>query len=185
MDTKRSSPSRYNALAISLHWLSAVLVIGAILLIEAKGWFPKGSGLRDAVRSWHFQVGVIVLLATVLRVFWLFSSRRPEPIAAKGSLERLLGAYAHGVLYLLLLAVPLSGVMILIAAGNPVSLLGFSLPVSPEGTKAAAKGVKKIHELFGNAMIAMIAVHLAAALWHQFARRDGLLLRMLPWRGMA
>jgi cytochrome b561 len=185
MDTKRSSPSRYNALAISLHWLSAVLVIGAILLIEAKGWFPKGSVLRDTVRSGHFQVGAIVLLATAFRVFWVFFSRRPEPIAAKGSLERLLGASAHGLLYLLLLALPLTGVMILIAAGNPVSLLGFSLPVSPEGTKEAAKSVKKIHELFGNAMIAMIVVHLAAALWHQFARRDGLMLRMLPKRGRA
>jgi cytochrome b561 len=183
MASKTSSPSRYNGLAISLHWLSAVLVIGAILLIEAKGWFPKGSEMRDAVKLWHFQIGAIVLLATALRVFWVFSSRRPAPIAAKGSLERRLGAAAHGLLYLLLLALPLSGVMILIAAGDPVSLLGFSLPVSPDGTRVAAKSVKKIHALFGNAMIAMIVVHLAAALWHQFARRDGLMQRMLPQRG--
>lgn len=183
MDTNNPSPTRYNGLAISLHWLSAILVIGAILLIETKGWFPKGSELRDAVRSWHFQLGAIVLLATAVRVLWMFAGRRPEPIAAKGSLEQRLGASAHGLLYLLLLALPLSGVMILIAAGNPVSLLGWPLPVSLDGTKEAAKSVKKIHELFGNAMIAMIALHLLAALWHQFARKDGLMQRMLPQCG--
>ncbi|MDQ5905328.1 MAG: superoxide oxidase [Pseudomonadota bacterium] len=182
MNTNNLSPTRYNGLAISLHWLSAILVIGAILLIETKGWFPKGSELRDAVRSWHFQVGAIVLLATAVRVLWMLAARRPEPIAAKGSLERRLGASAHGLLYLLLLALPLSGAMILIAAGNPVSLLGWPLPVSLDGTKEAAKSVKKIHELFGNAMIAMIALHLVAALWHQFARKDGLMQRMLPQR---
>jgi cytochrome b561 len=56
------------------------------------------------------------------------------------------------------------------------------LPVSLDGTKEAAKSVKKIHELFGNAMIAMIVLHLVAALWHQFARKDGLMQRMLPQR---
>jgi cytochrome b561 len=86
------------------------------------------------------------------------------------------------LLYLLLLALPVSGLLVLIVAGKPVSLFGWSLPVSLEGGKEAAKGIKSIHELFGNAMIAMIALHFLAALWHQFFRRDGLMQRMLPQR---
>lgn len=182
MTTKNVSPIRYNALTISLHWLSAVLVLGAIALIEMKGWFPKDNPLRDGVKLWHFQVGAIVLLATLIRFACLLLGRRPEPVAAKGSLERRLGAAAHGLLYLLLLALPVSGLLVLIVAGKPVSLFGWSLPVSPEGGKEAAKGIKSIHEFFGNAMIAMIALHLLAALWHQFFRRDGLIQRMLPQR---
>lgn len=179
---KSTPPVRYNGLAISLHWLSALLVLVAITLIEIKGWFPKGSALRDGVKLWHFQAGALVLLATLLRVFWLFASRRPEPVVPKGSMERILGASAHGLLYLLLLALPVSGVMILIAAGNPVSLLGWDLPVWTEGVRDTAKSIKKVHELFGNAIIALVAFHVAAALWHQFVRRDGLMLRMMPER---
>lgn len=183
MDTKDTAPpTRYNALAISLHWLSALLVLLAIVLIEMKGGFPKGSGLRDEVRFWHYQVGAIVLLATACRVLWQLVSQRPQAHAAAGSVERRFGVVAHGALYLLLLAVPLSGVMVLIAAGKPVDLLSWPLPVSSDGSKVAAKGAKSIHEFFGNTMIGMVALHLLAALWHQFLRRDGLMLRMLPRR---
>mgnify|MGYP000853840008 CR=1 FL=1 len=174
--------ARYNGLAISLHWVSAILVLVAITLIEIKGWFPKGSALRDGVKLWHYQAGALVLLATLLRVIWLVVSRRPEPVAPKGSMERILGASAHGLLYLLLLALPLSGVMILIAAGNPVTLLGWDLPIWTEGVRDTAKAVKKLHELFGNAIIGLVIFHVAAALWHQFVRRDGLMLRMMPER---
>lgn len=182
MNMKNNPPLRYNALSISLHWLSAVLVLVAITLIEIKGWFPKGSLIRDGIKHWHFQVGALVLIATGFRLCWLLLSQRPEPVAPKGSLERHLGAAAHGLLYLLLLVLPLSGGMILIAAGNPVSLLGLNLPVWLEGSRDTAKAIKKIHELFGNAMIALVLLHVAAALWHQFSRRDGLMLRMLPLR---
>lgn len=180
MTTRNDPPSRYNGLSIGVHWLSAVLVLGTIALIEMKGWFPKDSPLRDGVKLWHFQLGAIVLLATVIRFVCLLAGRRPEPVAAKGSLERRLGASAHGLLYLLLLALPVSGAMILIAGGKPVSLLSWPLPVWADGSREAAKSVKSIHEFLGNAMIALIALHFLAALWHQFIRRDGLMQRMLP-----
>ncbi|MFA7291670.1 MAG: cytochrome b [Rhodocyclaceae bacterium] len=182
MNTKDATSRRYSGLTISLHWLSAALVLGAIALIEMKGWFPKNSPLRDSVRLWHFQLGAIVLLATVVRFACLLRGSRPEPVAAKGSLERRLGASAHGLLYLLLLVLPLSGAMVLIAAGKPVSLLGLALPVWADGSREAAKGVKSIHEFFGNLMIMMVLLHFLAALWHQFLRRDRVMLRMLPWR---
>lgn len=182
VNPENNVPQRYNALAIGLHWLSALLVIAAIVLIEMKGWFPKSSPLRDGVKLWHFQIGAMVLLATVLRVFCLLLGSRPAPVAPRGSLAQRLGASAHSLLYLLLLLLPLSGVMILIAAGKPVSLLAFDLPIWSEENRDTAKSIKKLHELFGNALIALILVHAAAAVWHQFVRKDGLLQRMLPRR---
>jgi cytochrome b561 len=182
VNTKNGAPLRYNTLSIGLHWLSALLVIAAIVLIEMKGWFPKSSPLRDGVKLWHFQIGATVLLVTLLRLFCMLTSSRPAPVAPKGSLAQRLGASAHGLLYLLLLLLPLSGVMILVAAGKPVSLLSFDLPVWSEESRDTAKSIKKLHELFGNAMIALILVHAAAAVWHQFVRKDGLMQRMLPRR---
>jgi cytochrome b561 len=73
-------------------------------------------------------------------------------------------------------------VAILIAAGNPMALLGWDLPVWAEGSRDTARAIKKLHELLGNAMIVLVLLHAVAALWHQFVRRDGLLQRMLPSR---
>lgn len=183
MNTTSTSSARYDNLAIGLHWLSAALVLAAIALIEIKGWFPKAGGLRDGVKLWHFQVGALVLLATCCRVVWLALARRPAPLAPRGSRQARLVAAAHGLLYLLLLALPLSGLAVLFVAGKPVALFGWELPVWVEGGKAAAKGVKRLHETIGNLLILLIAGHAAAALWHQFVRRDGGLGRMLPGGG--
>lgn len=180
MNTKNAHLLRYSAFSIGLHWLSAILVIGAIVLIEMKGWFPKSSPLRDGVKLWHFQIGATVFLATIFRVLCLLVFPRPASVAAKGSLEYRLGVSAHGVLYLLLLLLPISGAMILVAAGKPVSLLAFDLPVWTEESRDTAKAIKKLHELFGNVMIAVVLMHAAAAVWHQFVRKDGLMRRMLP-----
>ncbi|MBI2306224.1 MAG: cytochrome b/b6 domain-containing protein [Rhodocyclales bacterium] len=183
MSTTHAGAARYDNLAIGLHWLSAVLVLAALALIEGKGWFPKAGGLRDGVKLWHFQVGALVLLATACRIGWLFVSRRPSPAAPRGSRQARLAAAAHALLYLLLLALPLSGLALLFVAGKPVSLFGWELPLWAEGGKAAAKGVKRLHESAGNLMIVLVAAHVAAALWHRFVRRDGVLARMLPPAG--
>lgn len=182
MTNRNDSSLRYGSLTIGLHWLSAALVVGAIALIEMKGWFPKDSALRESVKLWHFQLGAVVLVATVLRFSCLVFGCRPGPMVGKGNLERRLATFSHGALYLLLLILPVSGLLILIAAGKPVTLIGLPLPVWGDGSRAVAKSVKAMHELFGNAMIMMIALHFVAALWHQFVRRDGLMLRMMPKR---
>ncbi|MCP5268775.1 MAG: cytochrome b [Zoogloeaceae bacterium] len=172
----------YDGLAISLHWLSAVLVLGAIVLVESKAWFPKGSALRDAVKLWHFQIGAVVFLATLLRVLWLVVSRKPVPLPARSRRERYLGNVVHGLLYLLLLVLPLSGGMVLIAAGKPVNLLGMPLPVWADGGRDLARGIKTVHEFFGSLMIVLVALHVGAALWHHHVRRDRVLQGMLPGR---
>lgn len=183
MFDRHSSPARYSAPVVGLHWLTAVLVVLAIALIETKGVFPKGDPWRDAFKMLHFQLGTMVLLMTFLRVASLLFLPRPEPLAPAGSLERRAGAAVHGVLYLFLLALPVSGILFLIATGKPISLLGWPLPVWVDGSKQIAKPYKEIHELLGNVMIGLVALHAAAALWHQFVRRDGLLHRMWFARG--
>lgn len=182
MDAQQSAPTRYDGLSIGLHWLSAALVLAAIALIELKGWFPKGSALRDGVKLWHFQVGAVVLAASLLRLGWRLLGPRPEPVATPGSLEARLGATAHGMLYLMLLALPLSGLLILVLVGKPVSVFGLPLPVQAVPNRDLAKLVEGVHEFFGNAMIGLVVLHAVAAMWHEYVRGDGVLRRMLPVR---
>ncbi len=182
MISSNSTTPRYGSLSIFLHWLTAVLVGAAIVAIELKGWFPKGSELRESAKFWHFQLGALVLLISVARLAWSLCVRGPEPLAPRGSMAHRLGVAAHAALYVLLLVLPASGLVMLVVAGKPVSLLGFDLPVSVPGDRPLAKGIEEIHEFLGNAMMVLIGLHAAAALWHEYVWRDGTLRRMLPQR---
>jgi len=171
---------RYGAAMIGLHWLSALLVIGAIALIESHEWFPRGDPMRTLFVHWHFHLGVLVLVLSVLRLASRLGGSRPESLSPAGSLARRAEGLVHGLFYVLLLALPLSGLAFLYMGGRPVTLFGWELPLMAAGGKEVAKPAKEIHELMGNAMIFLILLHVAAAVWHQRVLRDGLLQRMLP-----
>ncbi|TXG86380.1 MAG: cytochrome b [Rhodocyclaceae bacterium] len=171
--------SRYDALSMALHWLSAALVLIALALIEMKGAFGKGGG-RDLVKLLHYQAGALVVMVTVFRLGWCTVRRAPKASVAPGGVEEYVGRMVHWGLYAALLAVPVAGVVALLAAGKPTVLLGIDLPVWIDGGKAVAKRYKHYHESVANGMIALLVLHVGAALWHRYVRRDAVMQRMLP-----
>lgn len=174
--------SKYGPMAQALHWISAVAIIGALATIEAKGWFPKGSEVRDAMKAWHFQLGAAAFLLTCLRLGWRALRGAPPPLASASQFEALAARLGHAALYLCLLALPVLGLAILVVAGKPVALFGVPVAVMAEANEGLAHTLKEAHELFGNALIALIGLHVAAAFWHRWIRKDGVMARMLPGR---
>lgn len=170
---------RYDRLSMALHWLSAAMVLLAIALIEFKGAFGRGAG-REAMKLAHYQAGAMVLVLTAMRVVWSLQRAQVAPLATETPAERILARIVHGALYVVLLAVPLAGVLSLLATGKPVMLLGVEFPVWSEGGKALAKSIKRIHESLANGMIALLFLHVGGALWHRYVRHDGVMHRMLP-----
>jgi cytochrome b561 len=126
----------------------------------------------------HVEAGIAVLALTLPRLALMPLFRKPLPIARQGCMANRLGASVHGLLYLLLLLLPASGMLKLLAAGNPASIFGWPVPAWADGSRQMARPFKAIHELLGNVMIGVASLHAAAALWHQFVRRDGLMRRM-------
>jgi len=178
-----NSPQRYGAVVQVMHWATVVLVLLAWLLGTFGDDLPRGAA-RDAGLFIHMSAGLLVLAILVLRLLWRAVDAPPEPEkTVLGPWLDRAGRLAHGVLYLLLVAVPIAGIASQFARGRPVPLFGLAQIPSPWiGDRAFAHSVTEVHELLANALLAVAAVHALAALVHHYLFRDRTLTRMLPGR---
>ncbi len=165
---------RYRPALIALHWLTLLLLIGVYACIEGREFFPRGSALREGLKTWHFMLGLTVFGVVWLRLLLrLFSVTPPiEP--------PLLSRAVHIALYAVMIGMPLGGWLILSAAGKPIPFFGLELPALVMPDKDLAKTVKNLHETVGIAALYLIGLHALAGLFHHYFLRDNTLLRMLP-----
>ncbi|HVR89715.1 MAG TPA: cytochrome b/b6 domain-containing protein [Novosphingobium sp.] len=190
MDTDAGPPgiasARYTTVAIVLHWLIGALVVFEVGLgLNMEG--AKGAD-KFAVFQLHKSVGITILLLVLLRVVWRFY-RRPPPLNASGW-EKTLARAVHGAFYLILLALPVSGWIIVSASKIAVpTLLYGALPwphlpgfaAMAAATKAAWQEAGEfVHTNLVNVVYLLFALHLAGALKHHFIDRDGEFARMAP-----
>jgi len=177
----RNSPDGYGAIAQSLHWLTVVLVVAAWALGTFDDAFPKGAA-RAAGLFVHISAGVAILVALVARVLWRMVDPPPRPTPALlGAWMDTAGRLAHYALYALLVAVPITGIVLQFARGNALPLFGFAEIPSPWiADRTYARSVKEVHEVLANALAVLAVFHAAAALVHHWVLRDRTLARMLP-----
>lgn len=178
----RNDDSRYGAFAQALHWLVAALV----LALFAIGWFMEGLPLgpeKIEVFNLHKSIGVTVLVLMLLRLAWRLISPPPPLPAAMSGLERRAAKLSHLALYLLLFAQPVIGLLHSSAANFPVVVFGaLTLPplVGPDET--LKQQLEGLHGLLAWVILALITLHVAAALRHHLLLKDSVLRRMLPGR---
>jgi cytochrome b561 len=172
---------RYHPIQVVLHWLSAVLVISAwvigALVLEripnaqvAQKIFPLGI---------HMTAGLTIAFVMALRLA-LRVALEPPPRATSGNalLDRL-APVVHGALYVASLAMAASGLTLAVQAGLPAIVFGGA--DAPLPTNLQDFAARSLHAVIGTILISLVALHAAAALYHHFVRRDGLLARM--WFG--
>lgn len=176
----RNSPGRYGWLSIFLHW-SMALVIYAMF---ALGLWMVGLSYYD---TWyhnapeiHKSIGVILMLALIIRLIWRVVSPPPKPLSSYSPLVHITAVVAHGLLYGLLIAILFSGYLISTADGKPVSVFGwFSLPAVLTGAGEQADLAGDIHLWLAWSIVILSVLHGLAALKHHFIDRDITLKRML------
>jgi cytochrome b561 len=173
----RNSATGYGAVALSAHWLTVALVALAWLV----GMF--GEELADAAGVLaHVSLGLAFVVLLVLRLGWrLFDP--PPPLEATRFGPWLNGAarLSHVVLYALLIAVPLAGILLQFARGEAIPVFGLFDIASPWiKDRALARSLNEMHETLANLLLIVAAVHAAAALAHHWLLRDRTLARMLP-----
>ena len=175
-----STPASFNRTAISLHWLVAGLVICSFSL----GWVMTDlavSPLKVRMFNWHKWVGVTILGLTAIRLLWRLTHPAPPPLSMP-AWQRVAASVSHAAMYVLLLALPLSGWTYSNAAGYPIVYLGLlPLPDLVEKNKELAEQWLQVHEVLGWALASIVILHLLAVLKHQFIDRDGTLGRMWRW----
>ncbi|WP_425257258.1 cytochrome b [Rubrivivax sp. RP6-9] len=176
-----SNATRYTPTAIALHWLLALMILGALAVGLTMTSLPF-SPTRLKLYNWHKWAGVCILLLSAARLLWRLTHRPPAD-APMPAWQRRAAHAAHGALYLLFFAVPLAGWAYSSAAGFPVVLFGvLPLPDFVAPDRALAETLKGLHKWLAYGLAGVVVLHVAGALKHQFVDRDGLLLRMLPAR---
>jgi cytochrome b561 len=178
---RRATPARYTSVAIGLHWLLALLIIGTFAFGIYMHELPI-SPARLKYYNWHKWAGVTILALSALRLLWRLSHRPPAdpPMPAWQARSAHL---THGLLYLLFFAVPLIGWAYSSAAGFPIVWFGVvPLPDFVPVDKALAEAIKPWHARSAYALAGLVLLHVAAALKHHFVDRDDLLDRMRPGR---
>lgn len=171
---------RYPGAAIALHWTAAALILGGFSLgLYMTGLPFSPSKLR--YYAWHKWIGITVFLVTALRLV-VRALRPPPPLpAATPAWQRRAARASHGLLYALMVAIPLSGWLYSSATGVSVSYLGLvPLPNLVGKDKSAASALLLAHQALNATLALAVAVHAGAAFKHQWIDRDGLLSRMMP-----
>jgi cytochrome b561 len=173
---KQAMPSnsiRYSKSMIVIHWLSALAVVGAWLTAE---------GGRHVVQSpplLHFSLGLAVLALVVPRLILSLTGGAPAMAAPYGWLATGI-KIGHGLLYLLLIAVPITGWYAASRLGVPISFFGLHLPAIAAPVQGRPGLIAEFHENAGTFILILAGLHALMAIWHQFVLRDGTLQRMSP-----
>ena len=169
---------RYSNTAVTLHWITVLLVLFQAYLGFRFGLSEPGPG-RDNVFVWHKTVGVVILLLTLGRLTYRLKNPPPPFPPELPAWERFAAVWNHRLFYFLLIAMPIVGFISVSGfADGPTTPLvgGIMVPVIPGISKETGEMAGDIHAMSAFLLIALILLHVGAALKHQFVDR---------WRGSA
>jgi cytochrome b561 len=176
----RNTTRVWGSVAKSFHWIIAALIFTQFAL----GWTAEEwhrSPTKVDLFVWHKSIGILILTLVVLRVIWRLTGRVPELPPDMSPLERRLAAASHALLYVVILAMPLSGWVINSAANFPLKLFWLvPLPDITAPSKDLQELAENVHLTLFWTLAALLTLHVAAAFRHHFVKHDDVLLRMLP-----
>lgn len=171
------TPTRYHPLLVALHWIMAVAILvalgmGTFVLSEIPNDAPlKIDGLGD-----HMIAGLVILTLLIIRLAVRVFTKKPQPATTGNPLLDKLGRLIHYAFYLVVFLMAFSGIGIAVSAGLPdIVFFGSNAPL-PETFAIYPPRIG--HGILAKVLMALIALHVSAAIYHQFVRKDGLLSRM-------
>ena len=172
------STVRYNPISVAFHWLMAAIIVVTWSIAIVVSDMPL-SPARITGYSWHKWLGVTVFFLVILRLVWRATHPAPQleikmPVWHERAMQ-----LTHFALYLLMMVIPLVGWLMSSAKGYTVNYFGlFELPDLLSKDKALGHQLKDLHEYLADILVALVCLHVLAALKHQFIDKDGLLSRM-------
>jgi cytochrome b561 len=171
---------RYTPIAQALHWLTALLMLVAVVLAWIFMAMPDTVGDRFTYITLHKSVGQTIFLLAVFRLFW--RKRHPPPLMA-GRLaqwEARAARWNHWLLYGIMILMPVSGYILATAAARPSPYFWLFYWPQPPLVPALAHAALRIHLIGQFLVYAFVGIHILGAGWHVAMRRDATLDRMLP-----
>lgn len=179
----RNTQDTYGSVSKSLHWLIFLLIV-AMLIIGLSMDSIVNEDLKHEVISFHKSLGLLIFGLIVLRIVWALINPKPRAMPNVSPLMKGLMHAMHGTLYLLMLAMPITGWLMSTAARRIPSFFGlFSTPTfGIAKNRDFAHMVGEIHEALAWVLIVLVVLHILAALKHHYIDKDTTLIRMMPSR---
>lgn len=176
----KNSAERYGIVSRLLHWSIALLIFGLVAL----GWYMVDLTYYDrwyyTSLSAHKALGILVLELAILKILWSLYSRPPEFAPTLKPWERISARIMHGVLYLMMILIPVTGYIISTSAGDPVSFFGwYQVPALFPKNEGMRDLAIELHYYLAYGTAVLAALHGLAALKHHFIDRDGTLRKMI------
>jgi len=173
---------KYDSVSAILHWIVAFAVIGLIAAGKLVDVFPKS--YEPLLVENHKAIGVLVFGLVLFRLAWRLTHKVP-PLPADTSFVQKLAAHAsHWTLYALMVLLPVSGITWQLLRGRGLDFWFFVIKSPFADDRAAARLYSTAHRFLGDVILVLVIAHVAAALYHQFFKRDGLIERILPRQGV-
>lgn len=186
----RNSLLRYGSIAMTLHWVIAALIITNIAIGLYMGGLPRSDPNAFQIFQLHKSIGLTVLMLSLARLVWRLVNPVPPLPRGMSPVMRFLGHTSHFLLYFFMIGIPLSGWLMVSASSMGLGTPFFGLFHFPDAPFLASlprasrhpyhEAFETVHVYLAWATIALVPIHIGAALYHQFLRRDDVLKRMLP-----
>lgn len=174
----KNTETTYGAIAKGFHWLLFLMLSFSIIAGNIMASMPKGTEKIQAA-GMHKSFGAIILTLILLRFVWRLSNDTPKDADGTPAIQKLMAHTMHWVLYALMFAQPLSGIIMSQAAGFPVSFFGlFEFPLFLDKDPSLAQFFKSVHGTVWILLVLSVIGHAGAALHHHFILKDDVLKRM-------
>lgn len=175
---------RYSGFAVGFHWLIVLLLLAQVAVgFGFHRFAAEGTPERMQLFTWHKTLGATILVLTLLRLAYRLMNPPPPYPEETPAWRRLAAVWVHRLLYFLLVALPLTGLIAVSDRGPTTDLIGgLPLPTVPGIDEATGEMSGEVHEILVWTTIALLVLHIAAAFYEQFLARDGVAARMPPFR---
>jgi len=179
----RNTASDYGSLSKFFHWLLFFLVLAQVYFILQANLLPKGSPwIGFLIGRLHKPLGLVILLFAILAYGWRLLNVHPRFPSSMKPWEKFAAYLVHHLLYLVLIIMPVSGLIMSTAEGQPPNFFGlYQIPQFIEKNKMIGNFLFNVHNYTAILLITLIVIHILAALKHHFIDRDTVLKRMLPF----
>lgn len=172
----KQAGDQYSAATKVLHWGSALVIFGLLAVGLIMGEMPRGDAKTEMVML-HKSFGVLALLLILIRIPVRISNP-VAPLAGTPQADVIKAKAVQGILYLLLLLMPLSGILMSQSGGYPVAFFGLELPTLMGKSEDAHEFLEELHEIGAWTLMLVLLAHIGAALLHHFKMKDDTLKRM-------
>ncbi|PCI34274.1 MAG: cytochrome b [Alphaproteobacteria bacterium] len=180
----KNTETSYGVVAKVFHWGMFLILFGLVVvglyMSDLPADTPEQMGYKFGLYDQHKSFGILILGLVVFRLVWRMINPVPKMPDTMSRLEGLSAHAMHMLLYVIMLAQPLFGWLMSSFGGYPVKFFGIGLPALAGKDKAMGDFFHEAHEITALLLIVAFAVHVGAALFHHFVRKDDVMTRMSP-----